>query len=170
MKILSLNPQYGGATHDAFIWRNSQINDFLREKYQLGDHSTWLIGDSGYPLQPWLMTPIADAPEQSPEGRYNRAHISARNAIERCNGVLKARFRCLNNERGLRYDPNMVGKIITVCAVLHNMCIEYRVDDNLHFIPEPNEPDLQVLHPVPQDLLNEGRRIRNNIINRYFRI
>lgn len=50
-------------------------------------------------------------------------HASARNCIERCNGVLKSRFRCLSGERQLRYSPEYVGVVTTVCAILHNICI-----------------------------------------------
>jgi len=39
---------------------------------------------SGYPHEPWLMTPIRGAPEDSPEGRYTRALTRTRNCVERC--------------------------------------------------------------------------------------
>lgn len=84
--ILSLNANFGGATHDSFIWRNSAAKNFLEENYQNGDHNTWLLGDSGYPQQPWLMTPIRNAPRNSPESRYNGALVSARCTVERCIG------------------------------------------------------------------------------------
>ena len=53
------------------------------------------IGDSGYPLRPWLLTPVANAQENSAEERYNNRQMSCRALIERCNGLLKLRFRCL---------------------------------------------------------------------------
>lgn len=113
------------------------------------------------------MTPVPDAVEGTPDARYNRAHIASRNCVERCNGVLKGKFRCLNNERGLRYSPDMVGKIITACAVLHNMSVQYRIDGDLDIVEELEQVNL-VVQPLPEDMLNEGRRIRTNIINRYF--
>lgn len=84
-----------------------------------------MAGDAGYPLQPWLMTPITDAEENTPESRYTAAHIAARNCIERCFGVLKQRFRCLLKHRTLHYSPVRAGKIIKACAVLHNMAIRH---------------------------------------------
>lgn len=80
----------------------SIIKTELERHYQDGDRATWLIGDSGYPLQPWLMTPILDAAPNTPDGRYTRAHCRARNCIERFNGVLKVRYRCVHGERLLR--------------------------------------------------------------------
>lgn len=50
--------------------------------------------------------------------------MSCRALIERCNGLLKMRFRCLLKHRVLHYTPQMACKITNACAVLHNMCIE----------------------------------------------
>ncbi|KAJ8975632.1 hypothetical protein NQ317_015319 [Molorchus minor] len=57
LKILSINACYAGASHDAFIWSQSVIKEEMERCYRNGDTATWLIGDSGYPQQPWLMTP-----------------------------------------------------------------------------------------------------------------
>jgi len=51
-----------------------------------------LSGDSGYPLRQWLLTPIAN-PTTNAENYYNQRQMSSRSIIERCNGVLKMRFR-----------------------------------------------------------------------------
>lgn len=52
------------------------------------------IGDSGYPLEPWLMTPVSenDVQPNSKEESYNRLHKRARSLIERVNGQLKSRL------------------------------------------------------------------------------
>ncbi|GBN88586.1 hypothetical protein AVEN_134571-1 [Araneus ventricosus] len=81
MRILNINAKYPGSTHDAFIWRHSAIRNALLANNQAG---SWLIGDAAYPLEPWLMTPISNADEDSPSARYNDAHTWARNTIERC--------------------------------------------------------------------------------------
>lgn len=84
-------------------------------------------GDSGYPLQPWLMTPILH-PVTNGERRYNRAHVRGRNVIERCNGVLKSRFRCLSRFRIMNLLPTAASNIINACAILHNICIKNRLE------------------------------------------
>lgn len=81
-------------------------------------------GDSGYPLEPWLMTPVPGRPAVStPAGRYNAAHASMRSVVERCIGVLKSRFRCLLKHRVLYHHPRIAGTIVAACAVLHNICL-----------------------------------------------
>lgn len=47
----------------------------------------WLLGDSGYPLRPWLMTPFL-TPQAGQQEKYNASHIKTRNCVERAFGVL----------------------------------------------------------------------------------
>lgn len=49
-------------------------------------------GDSGYPLEPFLITPYRNAAENSPEARFNYVHSQARSIVERCIGVMKSIF------------------------------------------------------------------------------
>lgn len=131
----------------------------------LGKRNQWLLGDSGYPLEPWLLTPFDNPDPNTPEGRYNRSHKITRSVIERCNGRLKMVFRCLLGERKLRYNPQKVGIIVNTCAVLHNLLIragvEFEFDVNL------NDQNVINHHNI-DPILNEGRQTRDNIVNRYF--
>lgn len=166
--ILNVNSGFPGSCHDSYIWRQSTIKDHLQNKFQNGERNTWLLGDSGYPQQPWLMTPIAGAQPNSPEERYNQVHASGRNPIERTNGVLKTRFRCIMGERELRYEPAKVSVIVNACCILHNICTRARVP--LPEILEHNEEnagphDIQIIDDL---LINQGREVRAALINRYF--
>lgn len=105
------------------------------------------------------MTPIANADEDSPSARYNNAHKKARNTIERCNGLLKSRFRCCLKSRQLHYSPAKAGFIINACAVLHNICIYYNVR---HFPVEELEEDI-AWGPLPQD--NTSDSLRDNAVS-----
>ncbi|KAM7284600.1 putative nuclease HARBI1 isoform X1 [Ixodes scapularis] len=79
-----------------------------------------VIGDSGYPLEPWLITPVPGNHATSTAcGRFNNAHSSIRSVVERCIGLLKNRFR----HRALYYHPSTATAIISACAVLHNICL-----------------------------------------------
>lgn len=87
------------------------------------------LGDDGYPLEPWLMTPLKNERPGTPRAQYNDNLCSARSIIERLFGVLKAEFRCLSSQRKLMYEPGLAGKIVNACAVLHNMRLEHRIQE-----------------------------------------
>lgn len=125
-------------------------------------------------LRPWMMTPIMEDGLNIPARRYNDQQKSTRSLIERCNGLLKMRFRCLLKHRVLHYQPQMCSNIINACTVLHNMCItdnmplpEFEADELLDFgMDGENEPGIDIANRNPE--LAVGRRIRNNIIRQYF--
>ncbi|XP_053616898.1 putative nuclease HARBI1 [Plodia interpunctella] len=171
-RILNINSRYGGATHDAFIWENSAVNEFMQRLDQSNEH-TWLLGDSGYPQRPWLMTPITDAAENSPEAKYTSVHGRTRVVIENTFGRLKNRWRCLSKDRTLHYKPEKCARIITACSVLHNLALQFNVPD-----PESDSEQVSeiedVLRPVApeeradtgRDLLIRGRAIRTQLVRR----
>ncbi|XP_018377454.1 PREDICTED: putative nuclease HARBI1 [Trachymyrmex cornetzi] len=77
LKILNINARYPGSTHDTYIWNNSNLKVGMeRINRQWPNMTFFLLGDSGYPLRPWLLTPIINAEVNSPEERYNRSQMS----------------------------------------------------------------------------------------------
>lgn len=118
------------------------------------------------------MTPFRGVPEPgSPEERFNNALTTVRNTIERCNGLLKNRFRCLLKDRCLHYQPLKASKIVNACAALHNMCLQRNIP-----LPEnePYEPlqdvhvNIEELEEGQNDDLNLGRQLQRSIINNHF--
>lgn len=97
-----------------------------------------LIGDSAYPLSPWLMKKFDNNNLNDAQRNFNRQLMGVRQVVERCIGVLKTRFRCILGERVLRYNPTRVGFIIYSCATLHNFLIANRFD---------------ILHEIDQNVL-----------------
>lgn len=76
-------------------------------------------------MEHFSKTPIVNAPSGSQESRFSTAHVNARNSVEKpIIGVLKARFRCLLKDTMALYQPRIVGMLVNVCSVLHNMCLK----------------------------------------------
>ncbi|XP_072144204.1 putative nuclease HARBI1 [Dermacentor andersoni] len=124
MRILAVDPLRPGSDHDAHVWRTTWLRRRFLEGHiaKAGEH---LLGDSGYPLEPWLLTPVTGHPPiHTAEGRYNTAHAAMRSVVERCIGLLKSRFRCLQRYRALHYQPERAATIVAACAVLHNLCLD----------------------------------------------
>lgn len=123
-----------------------------------------LIGDSGYPLQPWLMTPIP-RPATPEECVYNRVHALTRCSVERCIGLLKTTFRCLLGERKLRYGHEKAAHITYACVILHNFLFVH------NFYPDieeeaPNPNAMNIRHCQRDEYFNAGVQKRNELILR----
>lgn len=99
------------------------VRDHLSTVYR--HNHEWILGDSGYPLEPWLLVPFPSNTAVVAETTFNTKHSEARSIVERAIGVLKGRWRCLCSERRLHYIPITCSRIVSVCAALHNICIEY---------------------------------------------
>ena len=106
-----------GSTHDARIYRESSI----KRRFEKNEFVGRLIGDSGYPRTPHLITPIL-RPRTEEDQRYNYSHIRTRNVMERCFGLWKERFRILLQV--MRGSYTTIKTTIVACAVLHNLAIE----------------------------------------------
>ncbi|XP_037808618.1 putative nuclease HARBI1 [Lucilia sericata] len=128
MAIRYVDARHAGANHDSFVFNTSDLKSYLQR-------NSWILGDAGYPLQSFLMTPFRMTETGSPKARYNTIHSKARNIVERTIGVLKSRFRCLLSARALHYSPNKATQIVNVCCALHNICLHFRVE-----VPEEMTP------------------------------
>ncbi|XP_063379324.1 putative nuclease HARBI1 [Cydia fagiglandana] len=169
-KILAVNARFPGRVHDSFIFNNSSIKDELRRLYNghIGDY--FLLGDSGYALEPWLMTPVLNPAQGSPEARYTAWHCRVRNIIERTNGYLKNVFRCLGHDRVLHYSPAKASSMINVCCVLYNIMQYYRdlPVEILEEIEEGAPQELPHRHAQNGHLLRVAQEKRARLINTYF--
>ncbi|KAF0725254.1 hypothetical protein Ae201684_016270 [Aphanomyces euteiches] len=97
-----------------------------------------IIGDSGYALFPWLITPFLPHEEggrlNKLKKRFNYKLSSTRMVVECSFGRLKERFRILKsvmNEKSL----SRTVENITACFVLHNIFINFK--DRLFDVPNP---------------------------------
>nr|XP_049704203.1 putative nuclease HARBI1 isoform X2 [Helicoverpa armigera] len=126
-RIINVNANFPGRVHDQFIFNSSVIKTELRRLHECRIGQYYLLGDSGYALEPWLMTPILNAGHGTPEERYTKWHCRTRNVIERTNGYLKGTFRCLGIDRSLHYEPEKASALVYACCTLYNIMRHYRL-------------------------------------------
>ncbi|GBL87279.1 Putative nuclease HARBI1, partial [Araneus ventricosus] len=132
--IRNVVARWPGSTHDSTIFNNSAACLTLQSHSLFRNYH--LLGDSGYGLEKYLLTPFGN-PRSPAEVRYNKSHVLTRNTVERKYGILKRRFPCLSI--GLNCHIERVPAIIVACCVLHNLAI--RLAD-----PEPPaDPQIQDL-------------------------
>lgn len=128
MEFLDIVPEWPGCPHSR-IFQNSQI--YMR--YMRRELTGILVGDSGYPCLPFLLTPVLNATTDE-QLRYNNIHGRTRQILERTFGVWKRCFPCLT--RGLSTKLISSTTIIVACAVLHNLSLIYDC-----ILPEDDEED-----------------------------
>ncbi|CAI6369630.1 unnamed protein product [Macrosiphum euphorbiae] len=171
LRILNVNALFPGSTNDSFIWNSCDVLPVVEQLYTNGQQGFFLLGDSGYALRPWLLTPFNN-PVTDVEQYYNKMQMSTRSIIERCNGVLKMRFRCLLKHRFLHYHPEKCTKIINACTVLHNICItnnvplpveEGPIDIDMGIIQQQGGPIIDQRF-AGNDLV-QGRQVRSIVAN-----
>ncbi|XP_052237734.1 putative nuclease HARBI1 [Dreissena polymorpha] len=149
MRFTNIVAKWPGSTHDSVIFDNCSLKDWL-----VDGSKGWLLGDSGYGLKPYLLTPKLN-PMSRAEIAFNLAHSRSRMVVERAFGLLKSRFRCLHKTGGyLQFSPQKIALVVTVCAKLHNLClsdgfldiddIDVEDDDDNVQLPLEN-PDLNAL-------------------------
>lgn len=167
MKVIYMDAKFPGSVHDSAVWQVSDLKAMIRNEN--AGHS-WIIADSGYPIEPWLLTPIID-PITPREKNYNKKHIKARNVIERTIGSMKAKFRCLHRYRTLHYSPYRASQIIYAAISLHNLGIIRLEPDNISDDEETDDSDddddIDDVIVPPIDILQAGRASRTAYINRF---
>ena len=168
LEFLNIVARWPGATHDSLVWRNCSLSNMFQEEDITGG---WLLGDSGYPLKKWLMTPVLN-PNTRPQHAYNRAHRKSRCVCERCFGVWKARWRCLHKSGGcLMFKPERCIKVIVATAILHNICIKNSIplyEDLLDNAIQEEEEEYEEHEDEDGELAGDAIAFRNQIIQHHF--
>uniref|UniRef100_A0A8C6WF12 Putative nuclease HARBI1 n=1 Tax=Neogobius melanostomus TaxID=47308 RepID=A0A8C6WF12_9GOBI len=147
MQIIDLVSKWPGSTHDARILRESA----LHREFEEGRITGLLLGDSGYPLKRWLMTPVI---------------LIVLGLFQFACFYCSFRFHCLHSE--MRMHPERVCVVIAACVVLHNICVEKRM-------PLPRQVDVldqpeEVENPVAlnQEDIRETFFFSDNMVSSTF--
>lgn len=157
LKIRDIVARWPGSVHDSTIFNNSRVK-YVMNSQQLG--RCCLLGDRGYALKKYLLTPLAD-PQTAAQKLYNESQIRTRNVVERTFGVWKRRFPCIGSQ--LRVKIDNVQAIIVSTAILHNLCIRNREDLPSGESAIENEQE-NIIFPVTEN----DQQYRRDLISTYF--
>nr|CAI5854433.1 unnamed protein product [Callosobruchus analis] len=167
-EIYDIVARYPGSYHDSNIFNRSSIKSRLERRLLPG----YVLGDSGYPLLPYLLTPY-HVPRTPAQIRYNEAHTKTRNTVERLFGSLKRKFPCLR--RGLANEVTNKCYIIVSCATLFNISKSHNDDDDDNDddnVEDEQEEGIDAdIPPSAHQARNStqlGQLIREQIVHRYF--
>ena len=112
------------STNDAKMLRRSSLyqlamrGELFPPSLGRDGFAPYLLGDSGYPNLPWLVTPHRGNNLTMLEALYNKKLRRGRGVVENAFGILKATWRELlgKSELNVVYMPD----VITACVILHN--------------------------------------------------
>lgn len=126
-----------------------------------------LLGDSAYPLRPWLIKPFKDYGSLTePQKMFNTKLSKTRVVVENTFGLLKSRFRQLILLEF--WTVKRMSEFILACCVMHNICIEQ--GDEIELCPDleeevEREELMAAVSPMEAALLREGENKRNRLLS-----
>ena len=116
-----IDANWPGRVDDARVLRNSSLFQRMQNGWRPIPDGI-ILGDSGYPLPPWLILPTEQNPDNAAEiaawAQFLRRHKKTRRVIECAFELLKENFLCLNHLRVI--DPRYSCEIFKCCVTLCN--------------------------------------------------
>ncbi|XP_010554594.1 PREDICTED: putative nuclease HARBI1 [Tarenaya hassleriana] len=138
MRFLDVIAGWPGSLSDDVVLKNSGFYKLVEKGKRLNGESLrlsegtelreYIVGDSGFPLLPWLLTPYQGKPMSSSQTEFNKRHSEARKVAEMAMARLKEMWRIINGVMWMP-DRNRLPRIILVCCLLHNILID--LDDKV---------------------------------------
>lgn len=167
-----------GSVHDARVFVHSPLYSRITEEDLLPNKPMsvngvnvplFLIGDSAYPLQTWLMKPFPQSSAFTTEMKqYNYRISRARIVVENAYGRLKARWRRLMKRNDMHVDH--IPNVIAAACILHNLCEIHGEHFNDAWLQDINDSNYSQPPTVAvrDGHSNQPKRVRDALVH-YFR-
>ena len=116
-----------GSSHDSSCFRDSYLYEMLKSKSEeLINKRRFILGDSAYAIESFIIPPYDQAGSDSPEDNFNFYHSSARITVECAFGEIDLRWGIFWKRLQYSLDNNML--VIEAGLYLHNFLVKYRLE------------------------------------------
>lgn len=129
-KFIDISVGMPGSTNDArqlrrsMLYQKATTTNLFNPGDSIEGFVPYLVGDKGYPILPWLITPYREMPNgrrSVQETLFNRKLSRARSVVENSFGILKQTFRELHSASDLHVT--LLPDVVVSCCILHNLLL-----------------------------------------------
>ncbi|XP_065864985.1 protein ALP1-like [Euphorbia lathyris] len=171
MRFLDIVTGWPGKMKDSALFQTSNFSKMCEreerlngKKVQLSEGSEireYIIGDSGFPLLPYLIVPYNGKELSEPEAEFNKRHSATQMVARRALARLKEMWRIIHGVMW-RPDKHRLPRIILVCCMLHNIIIDME-DEAQGDIPVSEEHDSDYQQQICESVDMEGVEVRDKL-------
>ena len=127
-RVLWFSYRHKGGLHDSTCFRDTKLYDHLKEvSSRLLDKGFFIIGDSAYYVESFLIPPYDNAASKSAEDDFNFFHSSAIITVECAFGEIDLRWGIFCKR--LTFSLENATIIIEGAMRLHNYLVNYRLNN-----------------------------------------
>ncbi|CBI16187.3 hypothetical protein AAG906_032178 [Vitis piasezkii] len=141
--------------------KGQRLNGKKIELAEGSEISEYIVGDSGYPLLPWLVTPYQGKELSESKAEFNRRHFATRMVAQRALARLKEMWKVIQGVMW-RPDKNRLPRIILVCCLLHNIVIDLE-DEVQDEMPLSHHHDLGYRQQICESADNNASIVRDKL-------
>lgn len=138
MRFLDIVTGWPGSLSDSIAFKSSSFFKLCNEGKRLNGETMklqegtelreYVVGDIGFPLLPWLLTPYKGGNLSEYKVSFNRRHTATHAVAQKALSRLKETWKIIDGEMW-RPDKDRLPRIILVCCLLHNITID--LDDEV---------------------------------------
>ena len=156
VKFLSFSCNWSGSTHDSFAYDTTGLHhQFEKDPSFTIPERFHLIGDEAFTNTNRMLVPWSGRGLDVGKDSFNYHLSRCRSSIERAFGKLVKRFERL--WRKLECDFSRWPLVATVCAKLHNICVDNNIPDTPRLIRDVQPGDRNEVILADGDINDAGR-------------
>ncbi|KAK1601261.1 hypothetical protein QYE76_026978 [Lolium multiflorum] len=142
-------------------WLNGSKLKVASDGSEVGEY---IIGDAGYPLLPWLLTPYQEENLSDPKVEFNRRHSAATACARKALAMFQEKWKCLQEDVWWPENLQTRYKMIYACCRLHNIVIDMEDDAGM---PSAKAKDWNY-HQRVRQVANEDAVRARDMLSEYF--